>query len=44
MVPPGMEIRVVEETASVRYLVLPRNTTQLSKAGSTRRNRSSSHD
>src|SRR5262245_12141647 len=30
MVPPGMEIRVVEETASVRYLVLPCNTTQLS--------------
>ena len=43
-VPEGMEIRVVEETATVRYLVLPRNTTQLSKAGSTRRNRSSSHD
>jgi hypothetical protein len=26
----GIEVRVVEETASVRYLVLPRNTTQLS--------------
>src|SRR5262249_20722551 len=29
-VPEGIEVRVVEETASVRYLVLPRNTTQLS--------------
>jgi hypothetical protein len=29
-IPSGMEIRVVEETATVRYLVLPRNTTQLS--------------
>src|SRR5262249_19070140 len=29
-VPEEMEIRVVEETASVRYLVLPRNTAQLS--------------
>jgi hypothetical protein len=29
-VPEGIEIRVVEETATVRYLVLPRNTTQLS--------------
>jgi hypothetical protein len=26
----GLEIRVVEETATVRYLVLPLNTTQLS--------------
>jgi hypothetical protein len=30
-VPEGIEIRVVEETATVRYLVLPRNTTQLSE-------------
>src|SRR5262245_8858833 len=29
-IPSGMEIRVVEETASVRYLVLPLNSTQLS--------------
>jgi len=29
-VPPGLELRVVEETATVRYLVLPQNTTQLS--------------
>jgi len=29
-VPEGIELRVVEETATVRYLVLPRNTTQLS--------------
>jgi hypothetical protein len=29
-IPSGMEIRVVEETATVRYLVLPRNTTRLS--------------
>jgi hypothetical protein len=29
-VPPGLEIRVVEETPTVRYLVLPLNTTQLS--------------
>ena len=26
----GIQIRVVEETASVRYLVLPRNTNQIS--------------
>jgi hypothetical protein len=30
MVPEGIQIRVVEETATVLYLVLPRNTTQLS--------------
>jgi hypothetical protein len=29
-VPEGIEIRVVEETATVRYLVLPRKITQLS--------------
>ena len=29
-VPPGLEFRVVEETATVRYLVLPRKITQLS--------------
>jgi heme o synthase len=29
-VPEGIELRVVEETATVRYLVLPQNTTQLS--------------
>jgi hypothetical protein len=29
-IPPGIEIRAVEETATVRYLVLPQNTTQLS--------------
>src|SRR5262249_3465416 len=29
-VPPGLEIRVVEETATVRYLVLPLDSTQLS--------------
>ena len=29
-VPEGIEVRVVEETATVRYLVLPHNTTQLS--------------
>jgi hypothetical protein len=27
-VPEGIEIRVVEETATVRYLVLPRNTSR----------------
>jgi hypothetical protein len=29
-VPEGVEIRVVEETATVRYVVLPRNIAQLS--------------
>jgi hypothetical protein len=29
-VPEGIEMRVVEETATVRYLVLPPNTTRLS--------------
>jgi hypothetical protein len=29
-VPEGIEVRVVEETPTVRYLVLPLNTTQLS--------------